>query len=110
MSVGVTFSCVSFNKSFIVELFLLAELGVRGVSIKCVECVLMGDIDTLNGVWGRGVSVGLGWLAALGCVGGLGGAGLLCFLNLFRLMSRSCLSCCMRWYCGVVGVGGGDAL
>ena len=39
------------------------------------------------------VYVVFGWLAAVDCVVGLGGAGLPFVLNLFLLMSRSCLSC-----------------
>ena len=58
----------------------------------------MGDIVMLNGICVVGVSISLGWLAAISCVGDLGGAGLLCFLNRFLLISLNCLSCCMRLY------------
>ena len=102
MSVGVTFKSASFNESFIVE------LGVTGVFIYCVECAVMGDMCVVNGV--VGVCIEIVWLAAVGCVVDLGSAGLPFVLNLFLLMSRSCLSCCMRRYCGVVGVGGVGAL
>ena len=63
----------------------------------------MGDMCVVNGV--VGVCIEIVWLAAVGCVVDLGSAGLPFVLNLFLLMSRSCLSCCMRRYCGVVGVG-----
>ena len=68
----------------------------------------MGDKCVVNGI--GGVCVVFGWLAAVGCVVGLGGAGLPFVLNLFLLMSRSCLSCWMRRYCGVVGVMGVGSL
>ena len=70
----------------------------------------MGDMDVMNGVCESDVCVGFGWLAAGCCFGDLCGAGLPFDLNLFLLMSRSCRSCCMRRYCGVVGVRGVGAL
>ena len=57
--------------------------------------------------WLVRVCFGVSGLAAVCCVGGLGGAGLLCFLNLLRLRSRSCRSCCSRRYCGVLVLRGG---
>ena len=77
-------------------------------------CVVMGDMCALSCVNGVSVSgvcvVFCCWLAAVGCVGDLGGAVLPFVLNLFLFMRRNCLSCCARRYCGVVGVRGVIAL
>ena len=102
MSVDVTFKSVSFNESFIVE------LGVIEVFIYCMECAVMGDMCVVNGV--VGVCIEIVWVAAVGCVVELDSAGLPFVLNLFLLMSRSCLSCCVCRHWWVVGVEGVDTL
>ena len=79
-------------------------IGVHGV---VGECMLIGVRDKSNKGWLVRVCFGVSGLAAVCCVGGLGGAGLLCFLNLLRLRSRSCRSCCSRRYCGVLVLRGG---
>ena len=67
--------------------------------------MLMGDSVMSKGGGVFWIGVGVVGLVA-GCWAGVvGGAGLPRFLNLFRLRSRSCRSCCSRRYCGVVGVG-----
>ena len=86
--------CVSFKKSFKSVLVSSVGLVIWRVSMMGVyevagESVLMGD-RVMSKV---GCVVGVGFegrgLAAVCCVGVLGGAGLRCFLRLFRLRSRS---------------------
>lgn len=81
----------------------VSMIGVYGVY---GESMFMGDNDMSNGSGVVIVGFGGGGLAAVCWVGVLGGAGLLCFLSLFRPIRRSCRSCCRRLYCGVVGVVG----
>jgi hypothetical protein len=97
MIVGVTFicDCVSFKKSFksaLVSLFglVICSVSMMGVYGVLGECMLMGDKDISKMGWVVRVWFGTGELAAFWCIGVFAGvAGLLCFLNLFRLSSRS---------------------
>ena len=89
----------------------MCRVSMIGVHGELGECMLIGVIDKLKREGLVRLGLGVYWLAAVDCVGGLGGAGLLCFLSLLRLSSRSCRSCCNRRYCGVavVELGGGTA-
>ena len=104
--------CVPFRKSFnrvVVRLvgFVICRVSMMGVHGVVCGSMLMGDSVISKGGGVFWIGVGAGGLAASCWAGVLVGAGLLCFLNLFRRRRRSCRNCCRRRYCGVV-VGAGS--
>ena len=80
-----------------------------------MEWISIGDMVVLKGdvvyIWFGEVFFGSVCVAVdVGCVvgwvAGLGAEFLFLVLNLFLLISRSCLSCCIRLYWGVAGISG----